>query len=247
MKKTLLFKLGLLFIFMLPGCFHISDDEIIGKAHHVQEILASRYHELLKAPDEEAIVEFGVRMGAESRLDSWSMAGWWNNVLGNDYLTRVDGAPLSRTVYFLDNDIREINRQLGYLESRMFVSLPVYEKLRNMRSNLQYALQSMKSSGTYIDESRYIESRKLKLQELNEARRQNQILEDMSRCPTVVYEEKVITKTCPKAECKPVIVKEIVVEEKCDGKQKKKKKSKEEEETIINVDDIPGKRPHLVI
>jgi hypothetical protein len=233
---------------IVPGCFHQTDDEVISDACAVSNDINSRYREILNAPDDESILEFAYHYGSSNRVGGF--AGMWNDYVGKDYLTKAGGAPLHRAAYFIEGDTYEINRHLGYLESRMLSSLTLHQKLRTLSKNLNYALHVIKVSPVFAEESRYIEKRKLQQQQLEESRKQNQLLNEIAeKRPVIIHEEKIVEKpiiVCeakrgpkPHLQCQKV---DGVLIKKCPKKKKKQKK-----ETVITVDDIHGKRPHLVI
>lgn len=261
MKNPILFIFGVVAVLILPGCFHQSDEEVLGNAHGTYDVVATRYVEMLNAPDDESILEFAYKFGAETALTPWIFS--WNNVVGITYLP--EGTPLHKTAYFIQGDCNEISKHLGLLEGRMLSSTALYGKLKNISSNLYYGLQVIKTAKAYAEESRFIESHRLQTQQINEARRQNYLIEESNRKPVIVHQEKTVIKCdarrnepvrAPKIEkviveercCSAKPAEKVVIKEQCDAKPKKKKKKKEhKDETIINVDDIPGKKAHLII
>ncbi len=236
---------ALISIIFIPGCFHQSDDEVISNASNAANNIVARYDGLLNAPDDEAILECAQQFGVNNRISGWS--GLWQNMTGNDHLTNVEGAPFHRTNYFIEGDINHVYRHLGYLESRMLTGIPLYERLRKIKNNLNYISHVIRTSQEYIQEDRYIEERRIQLQQLEAAQRQNALLDKIASKPVVITEEKVIT-TCQKPS-KPIIIKETIREECCHDKShdKKKKKKPVKKESEFNVGDACGKRPHIIV
>ncbi len=244
MKSPTLFLFGIVAILVLPGCFHQSDEEVFSNAQNAYTTVAVRYEELLNAPDDESIVEFGYNFGARTTLTPWVFS--WNNVVAIPYVE--EGTPLHKTAYFIQGDCNEISKHLGLLSARVMVS-PLYEKLHNMQTNLEYGLQVIKSTKSFAEESRFIQAQRLRAQQLNETQRQNCLIAESNRKPVIVHQEKTVIKCDARKDerVRAPKVEKVVIKEQCGVNPKKKKKKERKDETIINVDDIPGKKAHLII
>ena len=164
------------FLVFIAGCGHLTDEQIIQEAYDTHQTIAARHVDLLNSHDNNAVVENGMRFGLDYRSDG----GFWGRLLDDDYRDIAGIAQLHRTCFIIGDDLNAIRGQMSRLKAHALENSAVYTNLKNLSENLTYACSVMRDQNAFIEESRILEQRRLQQAQLEEARRQTRVLQDIA-------------------------------------------------------------------
>lgn len=181
-------------VITLSGCGHQTDEEVLGDAINFYSSVAGKYHEILNSKDDDAVILSCQRFGQDFRTNSF----WYDANLGI-----AEIAPLHRALLVISDDRRDVIHTMNKLECRVLTGATIYEKLKNLLDNLNYAIQVVKDNDRYLEEARVLEQRRLEEERLAESRAQTAAITSVALSVAshpVVVEERVVTH-CPRRSC----------------------------------------------
>lgn len=159
------------------GCARQTPEHIFSQALRVQQELSWRYTPVFSQSDKDMALSELRNISSHYSLSFGSML--WNDILGNDHLTRTESAPLHKAVYMLESDIQEIDAMLQKLERYGFFQNSMYTNLVTIKRELLSLMRLVKGQPEYVTESQYIETRRMQKAQLHEQREQTELLRDM--------------------------------------------------------------------
>jgi hypothetical protein len=193
-QRILLYLITGFSLMVLGGCGHQTDEEVLSEAVNIYSSVAGKYHEILNSQDDDAVILYCQRFGRDFRTNSF----WYDA-----HLAIAEIAPLHRALIVIADDRHDIVHLMNKLECRMLTSTTIYEKIKNLVDNLNYAIQVVKDNDRYLEEARVLEQRRLEEERLAESRAQTVALTSVAcsmASRPVVVKETVVTR-CPKRSC----------------------------------------------
>jgi len=178
----------------LGGCGHQTDEEVLTEAVNVYSSVAGKYYDILNSQDDDAVILHCQRVGRDFRTNSF----WYDA-----RLAIAEIAPLHRALIVIADDKHEVLHTMNKLECRILTSTTIYEKMKSLIDNLNYAIQVIKDNDRYLEEARVLEQRRLEEERLAESRAQTAALTSVAcsmASRPVVVKETVVTR-CPKRSC----------------------------------------------
>lgn len=183
--RPIQFALWALVPFLLVGCVHQSDEQILEKAEHFYQVVSLRYEKLLDTADPEKIVLCARSLGTSSYSPP---TNWFDSFFKGDSTYR-EATPLHTVARFIRNDLDELYSHLGYLQTRLLINLPIYTRLESLRDSLVHALSVLKVDEDYIEEARFIDLKRVEEHRLQVEQDQRDYLKKIAERPP--YKEEV--------------------------------------------------------
>ncbi len=213
--------LGIVVPFLMAGCIHQSDEQILEKAERYFAVVSLRYEKLLDTADPEKIILCARSLGTSSYAPTTS---WFDFIFKGDSTYR-EAIPLHTVARFLESDLDDLYSHLASLQTRLLVGLPIYKRLQMLRDGLVQALETIKVDEDYIEEARFIDLKRVEEKRLAAERDQRDYLRKIAERPP--YKEEItiteIVKKPSKKHC----------EVECDETRPVKKPKKEIAEIVV--------------
>lgn len=168
---------SLIGLMLLAACGHQSPEQIFFNAHGLFERLEFRYENILSADSDQERLD-AIRLYASGRSLSFG-SGMWESFCGNDYLICSEGAPLHKGAFLCEQDIQDIDATLSKLERYGYFDRPLYKQLQKMRGKILTVVRFVKGVKAYVEESQFIEDRRLKKAQLAHEQEQTRLLREM--------------------------------------------------------------------